>query len=336
MNPAKTKPVKRAYTVHSETLESVTGQWPKSGDDLAWNCLFVLPAWLNAWWHNFGHGAEPYLLSIRQGTRTIGIAPLQAHDHTVRLIGDEAVCDHLDFIVAPEKTSEFYRTLIQHLQQEGIRRLELGLIRPDSSAYAELLPQAEKMGCNITTVSAGKSFELRLPNSWNAYLAALSGKERHEIRRKLRRLEGAGRVRYRVVDNMFSVQNEIETFLTLFHSNRPDKAAFMSDQMLRFFRELAEAMAAAHILKLFFLDLDGQPVAAVMCFDYQSTRYLYNNGYNSHFSRLSVGLASKVFSIKDSIQTGQKTYDFLNGAEAYKQRLGGRPVPLYRCLIELT
>ena len=88
------------------------------------------------------------------------------------------------------------------------------------------------------------------------------------------------------------------------------------------------------IAKLSFLEIDGNPVAAVMCFDYQSTVYLYNNGYDRRYRSLSVGLLSKLLSIKDSIQSGKKTYDLLKGSEPYKYRLGGKPIPLYRCDIE--
>ena len=109
----------------------------------------------------------------------------------------------------------------------------------------------------------------------------------------------------------------------------------MTDQMAMYFRSLAETMARENLLKLYFLDLDGTPAAAVMCFDYDSTIYLYNNGYDGRFSSLSVGLLSKVLTIKESIQRGKKKYDFLKGTEDYKHRLGGKPVPLYRCQVRL-
>ena len=64
--------------------------------------------------------------------------------------------------------------------------------------------------------------------------------------------------------------------------------------------------------------------------------YLYNNGYDKRFGSLSVGLLSNVLSLKESIQSGKKTYDFLKGAEVYKKRLGGQPIQLYRCLIDLS
>jgi CelD/BcsL family acetyltransferase involved in cellulose biosynthesis len=93
-------------------------------------------------------------------------------------------------------------------------------------------------------------------------------------------------------------------------------------------------MAGDRIVKLSFLEIDGNPVAGVMCFDYQSTVYLYNNGYDGRYRSLSVGLLSKLLSIKESIQSGKKTYDLLKGSEPYKHRLGGKPIPLYRCDIE--
>jgi CelD/BcsL family acetyltransferase involved in cellulose biosynthesis len=328
--------IENSYTVEPETLDSVFATWQQADGLLPWNCLFVLPVWLKIWWNNFGRNAALYLLSIRHEGRTIGIAPLQRKDDTVRLIGDENVCDNLDFIVAPHKSAEFYRILLNYLKQEGVKRLELGPVRQDSSVMEQLLPVAEKTGCRISYEGNDMSFELALPGSWDDYLSILSGKERHEIRRKLRRLYEAGQISYRLVDDASAVKKEMAAFLALFKSNRSDKAEFMNDQMVSFFKELAEALNEARILKLFFLDIDGRPVAGTLCFSYHSTMYLYNNGYDKRFGSLSVGLLSNVLSLKESIQSGKKTYDFLKGAEVYKKRLGGQPIQLYRCLIDLS
>lgn len=335
MTNATVQRIKDTTVIASETLDSVLAHWQADGSGVVWNCIFVLPMWLQAWWTNFGQEQDLYLFSIRQADRNIGIAPLLRVDRTASLMGDQNVCDSLDFIVASGQTTEFYGTLLHQLRQDGINRLDLGLIRPDSSAYTGLLPVAEKMGCRIHCEPAATSYELELPGNWNAYLASLSGKERHEIRRKFRRLDRAGRVDYRVVDDAILATGEMDTFLRLFKSNRPDKAVFMSDTMSAFFRDLATHLASWGLLKLFFLELDEKPIAAVMCFDYQSTRYLYNNGYDSRYSALSAGLLSKVLSIKASFQAGIKTYDFLKGSEDYKRRLGGRPVALYQCRLEL-
>ena len=328
--------IEKTYTVEPETMDSVYAHWQRAGSFLPWNCLFVLPVWLKTWMDHFGRSSALYLLSVGHEGRTIGIAPLQRRDATARLIGDENVCDNLDFIVAPQKSAEFYRILLNYLKHNGVKRLELVPVRRNSSVMAHLLPVAEKTGFRISTEDNDISYELDLPDSWEGYLNILSGKERHETRRKLRRLYAAGRINYRMVDDPFAVKKEMEIFLELFRSNRPDKAEFMKDRMASFFRGLAEALAEARIVRLFFLELDGRPIAATMCFNYHSTMYLYNNGYDERYSSLSVGLLSKVLSIKESIQSGKKTYDFLKGAEVYKKRLGGRPIQLYQCQIDLT
>ena len=322
-------------TIKQETLNAIRDYWHQTEYFLDWNCLFVLPAWLKIWWRHFGNGAEPYVLSIHHEGRPIGIAPLWAQDKTVRLLGEGNVCDYLDFVVVPDKATEFYRLLLDYLKQEGISRLNLAPLRPDSSVFAYLLPVAEKMGCEIAHESIDVSFELELPTSWDNYLDLLSSKERHEIRRKFRRLYEAGDIGYRTVEDISAVRSEMQTFIALFRSNRRDKATFMNDQMDSFFQDLAAEVAQDGILKLFFLEIGGKPIAAVMCFDYQSTMYLYNNGYDPHYRALSAGLLCKLLSIKESIQSGKKTYDLLKGSEAYKHRLGGKPVPLYRCEIRI-
>ena len=323
------------YTVTEETFESITSYWLDSRLSLSWECLFVLPPWLKVWWSEFGSGRAPYLWSVRHKGELIGIAPLMVEAESARLMGDSDVCDYLDVIVTPGRGTAFFEALLQHLRQQGISRLDLEAVRDDSVTLSDLFAAAKRLGCTVFKEPEDVSMELELPASWDEYLKLLTGKERHEIRRKRRRLNEAARVNFRVVASKAEVRKEINRFLDLFMLNRGDKSVFMTDQRALFFRSLAEAMAEAQILKLFFLELDETPAAAVMCFDYHSTVYLYNNGYDNQYRSLSVGLLSKVFTIQDSIQRGQHKYDFLKGTEAYKQRLGGKPVQLYRCQVEL-
>jgi CelD/BcsL family acetyltransferase involved in cellulose biosynthesis len=109
----------------------------------------------------------------------------------------------------------------------------------------------------------------------------------------------------------------------------------MTDKMASFFRSLAEILAAEKMLKLFFMDINEIPASALLCFDDNSSIYLYNNGFDIRFNPLSVGILCMVFSIKYSIENGRHKYDFLKGAETYKYRLGGKEVPLYECKIKL-
>ena len=328
-------PVNSKYTVSEETFDSIKSFWLDPQQRLKWDCLFVLPGWLKVWWDVFGSDQTAYLCGVRDKDELIGIAPFVIQGKTARLMGDPDVCDCLDVIIAPGSEEVFFQNLIPHLKQNAITRLDLGALRGDSNIMRYLVPFAEDLNCEVVCEAEAASMELELPATWPDFLYQLTGKERHELRRKLRRLKEAARTNFRVIENPAEVGKGIDTFLALFKLNRSDKANFMTDQRASFFRALAEEMAEARILKLFFLDLDDIPAAAVMCFDYLSTRYLYNNGYDSRHQSLSIGLLSKIMTIEDSIQSGKTRYDFLKGTESYKRRLGGKPVQLYRCRIQI-
>lgn len=323
------------YTITEETFDSVAAYWRDARHRLQWDCLFVLPVWLKVWWDHLSGKQKAHLCAVQRRDQLIGIAPLMVREKTARLMGDADVCDFLDVVVAPGSGRVFFENLLPYLKKQGITHLDIGAVREDSTVYREMVAVAREMGYEVGCDPLDVTMELALPASWDDFLYQLSGKERHEIRRKLRRLKEAARVNFRVVENPDEVGKAIDTFMKLFRRNRADKSEFMTDQRASFFRALAAEMASTRILKLFFLDLDDQPAAAVMCFDYDSAIYLYNNGYDIRHKALSVGLLSKVFTIKDSIQRGKTKYDFLKGTESYKRRLGGKPVQLYRCRVHL-
>jgi CelD/BcsL family acetyltransferase involved in cellulose biosynthesis len=318
-----------------ETIDGLYAYWLEKGSALEWTCLFVLPPWLDVWWRIFGKEWKPYPMAVREGGNLIGIAPLMIQGKRACIIGSPDVCDYVDFVFAPGRAKDVLRRILHHLRQQGISLLDLGPLRGDASLLKDMTPVAETLGYEVTIHQEDVILELELPATWDGFLQSLNGKQRHEIRRKIRRLHEAGQISYHVVEEAEKVKKKVDIFLALFGSNRSDKAAFMDNQMASFFRSLAEAMAEAQILKLFFLDLNASPAAVAMCFDYASTMYLYNNGYDQRFGSLSVGLLSKVFSMKESIERGRKTYSFLKGGETYKYLLGGTPVPVYRCKVML-
>ena len=265
----------------------------------------------------------------------LGLAPLQKKNNRVSFIGNTDVCDYLDFIVAAGKETEFFEILFDYLAQENTKYLDLGLLRPDSTVLLNLLKVAQSQGCRVTTKSEDIALELDLPVTWDEYLGQLKGKQRHEVKRKLRRLDEAGDVKVRVATDTDDIRKQLPTFFELFNLSSEEKATFLTDQMRSFFRKLAMTMADAGLLRLYVLELNTSPVAMSLCFDFNNTLYLYNSGFDPRYRALSVGLLCKVLSIKDAIERGRRKYDFLKGSEVYKYRLGGQEVPLSSCLVEL-
>ena len=320
-------------TVTPESFDSLASYWLNPRYPLRWDCIFVLPPWLEVWWRESDSRAESYLCAVRQQETIIGIAPLLLEGEEAFFMGSTDVCDYLDFIVAPGSEHVFFDILLHDLRQKGVRRLDLKLVRFDSAVLTHLVDIARDRGYEVSCRVEDVSLELDLPITWEEYLGMLTAKQRHEIKRKLRRLGETGEVNYRIIEDSEAVPDAIDIFLRLFRESREDKKVFMTVQRESFFRSMAKAMAQARLLKSGILELDALPVAAIMYFDYNNTMYLYNSGYDPQYSSLSIGLISKVLCIKDSIEKGGRKFDFLKGGEQYKYHLGGREVPLFNCQI---
>jgi len=270
---------------------------------------------------------------VRQREKIIGIAPLLIRGETASIVGSADVCDYLDFVATPGMEGDFFDALLDDLGQKGISQLDLKPLRPDSTVLTHLLTIAQNRKYEVLCHEEGVSVELDLPSTWDEYLATLAKKQRHEVKRKLRRLWEAGNVDYRCVEVSLEVGGSMDTFLRLFSLSQEEKASFMTTQMESFFRSLAEAMAEIGLLRFGILEVNELPVAMIMGFDYNDSMYLYNSAYDPNYSYLSVGLLSKVLCIKESIKRGRKKWDFLKGGEPYKYHLGGREIPLYSCQI---
>ena len=323
------------YTVAEESLANLSSYWNDSARYQNRAALFVSPAWLDSWWQTFGSGSELFLRTVWQGGSLIGIAPLLSRDGTAHFIGSDNVCDYLDFVVEPGSEDAFFVTLLDYLKEKGINHLDLKHVRPDAAVSTHLLDIAGSRGYDVIYEQEEVTVEMELPDTWDDYLALLTAKQRHEVRRKLRRLSEAGRVEYSFIEDSTAVSGAMDTFFRLFRESREDKALFLTEQIESFFRLLAANMAMAGLLRMGILELDTRPVAIIICFDYNDTVYLYNSGYDPEDNYLSVGLLSKVLCIKDSIERGRKRFDFLKGDESYKYYLGGKGVPLYRCRINI-
>jgi len=337
------------YLVKREDLEGAASLWRGSSQALSkgregpvtsvsepwWPFPFTTPPWWSVWWDHFACGGDLFLWSIHRDGRFLGLAPLVARGREARFPGGPDVCDYLDFVVAPGREREFFTVLTRHLELQGVERLALEGLRPESAVLSHWAPLASELGCEMSWEAEAESFELDLPPSWEEYLQGLKSKQRHEVRRKLRRLEEAGRVSCRVLEAPREVIGERDKFLSLFRTSRPDKAAFLQGPMDSFFRSMIGALAQEGILKFFVMEMDGETVAVLLYFDYGGTVYLYNNGYDRRYRSLNVGLLSKVLAIRESIERGYRRYDFMKGSEVYKERLGGRSVPVHTCKVKL-
>jgi CelD/BcsL family acetyltransferase involved in cellulose biosynthesis len=292
------------------------------------NTIFLTWDWQDLWWRTIGEG-ELNLVIVQAGDEVVGIAPLLYNENCWGFSGGVEVADFLDVIASPEHREGVARSVLEFLQRSG-SPTELRNLRPSSLGATLVFADAPALGLDPSLEHEDVSPRIDLPGDWDSFLQSLSKKDRHELRRKMRRLLGAGDVRWFYASDPATRAADVGDFLRLHRLSAESKAAFMTPKMEHFFRALVDEFAPRGLLRLYFLEIDGIRVASVILFDYEGEFLLYNSGYDPAYSHLAVGLLLKAFCIKDAIEEGRRVFDFLQGNESYKYDLGGVDVPILR------
>ena len=313
---------------------SLSGVWSELLARCPANTLFLTPAWQRLWWERFGGDEDSLMLLLLEDEgRPIGVAPLRREGPTVSFLGDTDLFDYHDFIVVPGTEDAFYRSLVDRLAEEPWEQLYLASLPEGSAALSHIPELARSRGWTCQVEREDTAPGVELPGDWDAFLASLTKKHRHELRRKLRRLQSAEGVKATTLESREAVEGAFDTFLDLMQQSREDKRQFLTPEREDFFRAAARELADAGVLRLWLLEVGGRPVSTTLCFDYDGKRLLYNSGFDPAYSDLSVGLLLKAMCIRDAIDRGLRYFDFLRGDEAYKYHLGGHDRLVYRMTV---
>jgi CelD/BcsL family acetyltransferase involved in cellulose biosynthesis len=293
---------------------------------------FLSWAWQAHWTAAF---APVRRLEVRRVTDADGdlvaVLPLyEATPGTLELIGGADVSDYLDLLARAGHEEDAWAALLQSRAAERERWL-LHAVPAASPTVSVLRTLAGSCSLSATVEREERCPVLSLPSSWDAYLASLSGKHRHELTRKIRRFERDvpdGRVVS--VHTAAEVGARLGDFLALHRASRTGKAKFMDARMEMFFRAAIPALAARDGVRLWLLEAGGEPIASFICLEWDDTVGLYNSGFSPGRAALSPGLVLLSHVIRDAIARGRPRFDFLRGEERYKLEFEPRLEDVFR------
>lgn len=297
------------------------------------NTVFLTPQWQQIWWRELADDDSLCLLRFDSGNGVRGIASLRSHNGSVTFVGDQDVCDYNDFLVPLGNEEGFYKALLEYLSDWDWHTLRLYSLSEDSPTLSYLPDMARSRGYQVDIMQDEVSPGRVLPETWDDYLAGLTKKNRHELKRKLRRLNSAEGVRWYALTSVSEIMEGMNDFLALLKVSKQEKNRFLTPTRERFFFSIAQEFGSMDMVRLFFMEIDGKKVASALCFDYGSSRLLYNSGYNPEYGYYSVGLLLKALSLKGAIEDGKTYFDFLRGDEGYKYDLGGQDMLLYTMVV---
>lgn len=180
--------------------------------------------------------------------------------------------------------------------------------------------------CPVVSLEPGADFD--------AYLATLGKKTRHEIRRKIRRAEGAGEISLADSDDPLA---DLETFIDLHQKKWGERGLFPptlgGDQSRVFVRRLFEEHGTDGPLRLSFLTVGERRIAAGIHFRTSNGFLYYNAGVDPDARELSPGVVMIAAYIQRAIAEGCSRLDFLRGNEPYKYIWGAVDEPIQRLLV---
>ncbi len=279
--------------------------------------IFLTPDWIRvAREHD---SAEPVTLAV--GDAPHGIAALARDvDGTIRFAGGE-LTDEQDVVAPAGREREIATAVANWMVTDAPRRVRIEFVPEDSPTLDAVAVALEQGGYAVERSRLITSPRLGLPADFETYVQSLGKKERHELRRKIRRLENATQATFRWAGDAERGAT-LDRFFALHRLSRGEKADFMTAPVERFFRDIADALAPLGRLRLGVLRAHDEDAAVLFAFAYRGTLALYNAAYDPALASLSIGIVSHAWAIREAIREHFDTYDLLRGDEPYKYDLG--------------
>jgi CelD/BcsL family acetyltransferase involved in cellulose biosynthesis len=322
------------FTLHNEFPVDIESEWDAILVTNSVHVPFLKFGYQKIWWETRGGDEWPeanlVLITAREAGKLVGIAPLflaldKEKNPALFNTGSIEVSDYLDLLVLPQHMEEFISGLFNFLQGLSIppwKTLNFYNLLDSSPSLPVLRSVSSKMGWNLNVEKLEHSPCIQLPGDWETYLAGIDKKQRHEIRRKMRRAEESDiPVSWFMVEDSASLDAEIDDFLELM-KNDSDKVAFLKPAMQSFLHQVARWAFDAGCLQLAFLEIGGQKAASYLSFDYLNRIWVYNSGLNREFQSFSPGWVLLGHLLQWSIERGRTEFDFMRGNEDYKYRFG--------------
>ena len=303
------------------------------------------PDWLLTWWNVFGdERALKAVLFVDDG-RLVGLAALSARLHRHRgaipfrrleLLGsgepeaDEICSEYIGPIAERGGEAQVARALADSLASDRLGEwdeLVLPAMDGDLPLPRLLAEELGRRGFAVETTITARAPHIPLPASWPDYLAALPGSRRYAIQRALRDFE-----RYAGAEAKFHIaQNEDEVargraILLELHAERwraeGGTGAFASPRFRAFHDTMMPLLLRAGALELLWLELRGEPLAALYNIVWDGKVQYYQSGRRMQLPKsVRPGLVLHAHAIRRAIEAGRREYDFLAGEPAWKLQL---------------
>jgi glycosyltransferase involved in cell wall biosynthesis/CelD/BcsL family acetyltransferase involved in cellulose biosynthesis len=281
--------------------------------------VFSTWEWADAWWGRVGAG-EPLVTLARRGGadgEPFALLPLylawERPARVVRLIG-QGPADRLGPVCAPEDRADAMAAMARAVAEfaDGYDLFLAERIAADQDWRAAL--GAERLRREELPL-------LRFDGGFEQFLESRSKNFRQQVRKRERRLAREFDLSFRLAGDPARLGDDLSTLIRLHRERWAGAADAFTGPREEFHRDFAARALERGWLRLWLLELDGEPRAAWYGFRYGGADSSYQIGRDPAFDRSSLGFVLQVHSIRDCLDSGIGVYSHLVGDEEYKDRL---------------
>ena len=270
----------------------------------------------NSWFKIFKRESEIYIINHSNKL----LMPLLIDNGKAEFTGGMDLFDLHDLIGPNSYSQSILDEILQHcFSIKGINELKIFSVLQDSYFFNKITKSAKNLSLTVDVTFEDVSPYIELPINWDQYLLNLSKKNRHEVKRKLKKLETFGNVEI-LNSNNKNIDENIELFFSLMSFNK-DKNKFLTKQRKLFMKKNITSAVLNNFGSLNFLVVNNIKVASSFYFENSKKISVYNSGYDPDYRELSVGVLNHILNIKKFLNHKSEV-DFLRGDEEYKYRIG--------------
>jgi CelD/BcsL family acetyltransferase involved in cellulose biosynthesis len=298
---------------------------------------FQHPLWLDRLYTRLAPevGAEPVVITIRDGPRLAAVIPLLRRRYGLLRVIEFADLQVTDYVAPVCERADFNAIRHDPAVRSAIRKalqpfdlIRIQKLRDDSLPLAHLLAPASQSLMSMSAYSA----ELEAPFvSWRD--THLNSTLRKELDKKRRRLERKGEVRFAQLTDPADIERAFERmrdYRRARFEGRGDGNDLLQDPpAFAFYLDLANAGIGAGLTRTYAISLGGTPVAIGFGLVHRGAFLLVLTGSDFvAYKNLSLGLLGMEDMIADCIERGDVLFDLTIGDEDYKRQLGTKVTTL--------
>ena len=307
--------------------------------------------WVGTWLSQLPKSVELYLLKVVDGDRLIGLGVFGARTlirhgfvRSRTLLLHETGSKEMD-----RMTIEYNSILAETGREREVVIAGVNCVRAANVTWDELMVsgveaqafeawQATAEGTNTRLVFRQEStcpfVDLNAVRKRGGdYLALLSSNTRQQIRQSIKAYEKSSRLSISVASSEEAAVEYLHGLQALHNAHwqgRDQDGAFATDFTRNFHDRLVrEAMARAE-LQMLRVAVGSEIIGYLYNFTMSGHVYFYQSGFKySEDRKFRPGLVCHYLAVMHNLESGNLIYDFLSGAQRYKQSLATANVKMY-------